>query len=312
MATSTTAPSPACPIPIFRLGPRAIGQLLLESAKSASAHKLPKMGAALSYYTAFSLAPLVVFIVSLASLVVKKKEASGYIVNEVTNLVGANAAASVQDILTHASAQKLSWGTGISFVILLLGASGAFGELQDSLNQIWEVQSKRHPFLVMIKARALSFAMVFVLGFFMLVSLLFSALIAAISGFVAPDFPAAGLEAVNTFISFLVFTGLFSVIFWMLPDVPLRWGDVWSGAVLSSTLFILGKFLLGWYIGRSTTFSSYGAAGSFVIILVWVFYSAQILYFGAEFAHAYTRRFGSQRGQSDPVADPKLAVPKKL
>jgi membrane protein len=146
----------------------------------------------------------------------------------------------------------------------------------------------------MLKERVLSFAMVFVLGFFMLVSLLLSALIAAVSRFVVYQFPAAGWEAANTLISFIAFTGLFSVIFWMLPDVPLRWGDVWSGAVVSSALFILGKFLLGWYIGFSSTFSNYGTAGSFVIILVWVFYSAQILFFGAEFSRAYTLRFGSQ------------------
>jgi membrane protein len=134
-----------------------------------------------------------------------------------------------------------------------------------------------------------------VLGFFMLVSLLLSAVIAMASRFVVHQIPAAGLETINTLISFLVFTGLFSIIFWMLPDVRLRWRDVWPGAVLSSALFIVGKFLLGWYIGKSSTFSSYGAAGSFIVILVWVFYSAQILFFGAEFSHAYTKKFGSLR-----------------
>jgi membrane protein len=297
---------------IPRLTLRSVWDLLVETVQAAGVHKVPKMGAALSYYTAFSLAPLVVFSVSLASLVVKRQEAGGYIVREVTNLIGANAAAAVQEILIHTSSQKLSWGAVIGFLILLLGASGAFSEMQDSLNQIWEVKPKQHPFLVMVKERALSFAMVFVLGFFMLVSLLLSAFLAAFSHLVARQFPAAGLEAINTFLSFLVFSGLFAVIFWMLPDVPLRWRDVWPGAVLSSALFIVGKFLLGWYIGFSSTFSSYGAAGSFVIILVWVFYSAQILFLGAEFSRAYTRKFGSQHGQAGPVADPRKAVPDPL
>jgi membrane protein len=295
-------------ISILRLSPKAFWGLLLDTVKSWSAHNVPKMGAALSYYTAFSLGPLIVFILSLASLVVKKKDATYYIVQEVTGLMGPKGGAAVQEILVHASSTRsLSWGTAISFVILLAGSSGAFGELQDSLNQIWGVTPKQHPFLVMIKERALSFAMVFVLGFFMLVSLLLSTCIAAVSRMVVHQFPVVGLEAANTLISFIVFTGLFSVIFWMLPDVTLRWSDVWSGAVLSSALFILGKFLLGWYIGFSSTFSSYGAFGSFVVILVWVFYSAQILFFGAEFSRAYTLKFGSQRGQEKSHEAPSKA-----
>jgi membrane protein len=280
--------------------------LVVEAGKAWSIHRVPRMGAALSYYTAFSLAPLVVFVLSAASLVMKKKQASNYIVQEVTDLMGPKGGAAVQEIVDHAaSTHAASWGTVISFIVLLIGASGAFGELQDSLNQIWDVPPQKNAFLSMIKERALSFAMVFVLGFFMLVSLVFSAMIEALSKLVVYRFPAAGLELTNTLISFVAFFGLFCIIFRMLPDVPLKWSDVWPGAIFSSALFIIGKFLLGWYIGfSSTSFSRYGAAGSFIIILVWVFYSAQILFMGAEFSRAYTLKYGSHRNlkkQGEPV-----------
>ena len=280
--------------------------LIVQAGKSWSEHRVPRMGAALSYYTAFSLAPLVVFILSIATLVVKKKDASKYIVDEVTNLMGSSGGNAVKEILSHAgTAHAASWSTAISFVVLLVGASGAFGELQDALNQIWEVPPQKHPFLTLCKERALSFAMVFVLGFFMLVSLVLSALIELLSKVVVNQFPAFGLEAINTLISFVAFSGLFCVIFRILPDVPLRWGDVWPGAIFSAALFIVGKFLLGFYIAfSSTSFSRYGAAGSFVVILVWVFYSAQILFMGAEFSRAYTMKYGSLRGRptTDSVA----------
>ena len=311
---------------IPKLDLRGFFNLLVESGKSWSAHRVPRMGAALSYYTAFSLAPLVVLILTVASFLVVhehskagqswvdsytifgyplEKSPADYIVDEVTDIMGKSGGSAVHEIFNHAgNTHALSWSTAISLVILLVSASGAFGELQDSLNQIWGVTSKQNPFLVMIRGRALSFAMVFVLGFFMLVSLLLSTMISIVSHMVVTHFPTIGLEAANTLISFVVFTGLFCVIFRVLPDVPLRWSDVWPGALLSAVLFIIGKFLLGWYIGfSSTSFSRYGAAGSFVVILLWVFYSAQILFMGAEFSRAYTFRYGSLRGQkSVPVA----------
>ena len=212
----------------------------------------------------------------------------------------------MQGILSHAAtARSASWGTVISVVILLFSASSAFGELQDSLNQIWEVPPQKQAFFSMIKERALSFTMVFILGFFMLVSLFISALIAAVSHVLTAHFPAVGLELANTTISFFVFSALFATIFRLLPDVPLTWRDVWPGAFFSTVLFIIGKILLAWYIGKSSTFSTYGAAGSFAIILLWVYYSAQILYLGAEFTRAYTRRYGSHRDDPvKPASDP--------
>jgi membrane protein len=271
--------------------------LLGETVTSWNAHKAPRMGAALSYYTAFSLAPLLVLIFSIASLIwTRHGEAASKITNQFKELIGPQAGNAVQEILDHAAtARTASWGTVISIVVLLFSASSAFGELQDSLNQIWEVPPRKQAFFTMIKERALSFTMVFILGFFMLVSLLLSALTAAISQALHTRFPALGLELTNTAISFLVFSALFATIFRLLPDVPLTWRDVWPGAFFSTTLFIVGKLLLAWYIGKSSTFSTYGAAGSFAIILLWVYYSAQILYLGAEFTRAYTRRYGSHR-----------------
>ena len=278
--------------------------LLKESVSSWSAHKAPKMGAALAYYTAFSLAPLIIFILSLVSLVVKRDEAARGIVAEMSDLVGAEGGKVVQDILDHSSTTSaLSFGTALSFALLLVSASGAFGELQDSLNTIWEVPEQKHPWLGMIKDRLLSLSMVFVLGFFMLTSLLLSAFVTGLTTWWFSAGSKFALELANTAISFVVISGMFGVLFRFLPDVHLHWRDVWPGAIFSAGLFIVGKFLLGLYISHSAFASNYGAAASFVVILVWVFYSAQILYFGAEFTRAYTRRFGSHR---ESLAAPPL------
>ena len=278
---------------------RTIGGLLSEMCTSWVAHKAPRMGAALSYYTAFSLAPLLVLTLSIARLFWKHGDASTRIADQFGRLIGTQASAAVQEILAHAGSNRIAWGgTGISLLVLLFASSTAFGEMQDSLNEIWDVPPRKKPYLAMIKERALSFAMVFILGFFMLVSLLSSALIAglndALSEALHIQISKAHLEIINTSISLIVFLPLFATIFRILPDVPLTWRDVWPGAIFSTVLFIIGKLLLGWYIGESSTFSAYGAAGSFAIILLWVYYSAQILYLGAEFTRAYTKRYGSQ------------------
>ena len=274
--------------------------LLKESVSAWSDHKAPKMGAALAYYTAFSLAPLIIFMLSLVSLAIKRDEAARAIVAQISDLIGADGGKVVQDILDHASTTAaLSWGTALSFLLLVVSASGAFGELQDSLNTIWEVPKQKHPWLAMIKDRLLSLSMVFVLGFFMMTSLLLSTFVTGITTYYMSEGSKFALEIANTVVSFLVVTGLFGFIFRFLPDARLHWRDVWPGAIFSSVLFIAGKFALGFYISHSAFASSYGAAASFVVILVWVFYSAQILYFGAEFTRAYTRRFGSHQESLD-------------
>ena len=246
--------------------------------------RVPKMGAALAYYTACSLAPLLILILSIASLVVRKDFAREQVLNQVTALIGPKGTAAIGDILNHASSPlALSWQTAISFIILFISASGAFGELQDSLNQIWDAPVQKHPVRNFFRGRALSFAMVWVLGFFMLVSLVISAALAGVGKYLFVKVPVFALESVNFLVSTTVIGCLFAVIFSLLPAVRLHWRDIWPGALLSSVLFGLGKFLLGWYLGRGNFASTYGAAGSFIIILVWVFYSAQILFLGAVF-----------------------------
>jgi len=274
-----------------------IFQLLKETGTAWAADKAPRMGAALAYYTAFSLAPLLVLAFSALSLFyTNDKQAVASITAQASNTIGKPAVGAVQEILDQAASPKTaSWGAAMSVVILLFSASSAFGELQDSLNQIWRVPPRKQAFVAMVKRRLLSFGMVLILGFFMLVSLLLSTLTQALSHWILIPFPKIGLEVANDGVSFLVFSMLFATMFRLLPDVPLSWRDVGPGALFSAALFIVGKQLLAWYIGKSTTFSSYGAAGSFVVILLWVYYSAQILYLGAEFTRAYTKRYGSHR-----------------
>jgi len=237
-------------------------------------------------------------------LVVGRSAARAEIVGQFRNFVGSEGAEIMEMILTKTAANHAGvLGTLIGFLVLLVGASGVFGELQDSLNQIWGVSSKRHPVFVLVKERVFSFAMVFVMGFLMLVSFLFSAAIAAAGGWLHSRFP--GLDGTWTFgnavVSLMIIALLFALIYRMVPDAPITWRDVWLGAVVAAVLFEIGKFLLGFYFGRSALASSYGAAGSLIIILVWVFYTAQILFFGAAFTRVYATRFGSHKATGEEV-----------
>ncbi len=278
--------------------------LLAETFRQWNAHRVPRMGAALSFYTVFSLAPLSILMLTLVSLVVERNTARAEIVGQFRGFVGNEGAQMVDMILTTSASLSTSpWTSLVGFLVLLVGASGVFGELQDSLNQIWGVSTKRHPVFVLLKERVLSFAMVFVLGFLMLVSFLFSAALSAAGNYLHGRFPM--LDGPwgwgNALISFLAIALLFALIFRVVPDTRVEWRDVWLGALIATLLFLAGKFVLGFYFGRSALASSYGAAGSLIIILVWVFYSAQIMFFGAEFTRVYALRYGSHRGESDAV-----------
>lgn len=273
-------------------------ELLRDTAVSYSKHRVPQMSAALSYYTALSLAPMVILLMSLASVAVRREVAIHELVGQANNLLGPKGGTMVKGIVEHAaSVHFASWGTGLSFLLLLVSSSSAFSELQSSLDQIWETPPQKHPVLSLIKSQGLSFAMVFILGLFMLLSLLLSAAVAAASHLLLIPFSAVAWEVSNAAISFIVLATLFAMIFRLLPQVPVTWRDVALGAALSAALFVLGKFVLGWYIGRNAFTSSYGAAGSLVVILIWVFYSAQILFIGAELSHAYAFRVGSHRDE---------------
>ncbi len=260
--------------------------------------KVPRLGAALAYYTALSLAPLLVIIITIAGFAFGQRAAQHQLNTEIQQWVGKDAALAIQAMIRHSRgvAEGLIAG-GVGVIMLLLGASGVFSELQDSLNTIWEVEPKAgRGMLGMIKDRFLSFAMVLGIGFLLLVSLVITTALSAIATYVAGLFGDIGsvLQVVNFFVSLGVILLLFALIFKYLPDAKIAWKDVWMGAGLTALLFVLGKYLLGLYLVHSGIGSTYGAAGSFVVLLVWVYYSSQILYFGAEFTKVYANKFGSR------------------
>jgi membrane protein len=282
----------------FTWRPKVIYELLKKTYTDWSRDKAPRMGAALAYYTIFSLAPLLVIAIAIAGFVFGREAVEGRITYQIQGLVGSESARAVQTMIQ--SAHKPAHGviaTIFGVVILLVGASGVFTEMQDALNSIWKVDTTSKTGLWnMLKYRFLSFGMVLGIGFLLLVSLLLSAALAAVTTYASEilPIPPAALHAVDFLFSVLFIAALMALIFKFLPDAKIAWGDVWVGAALTSLLFTAGKFLIGFYIGKSVTMSAYGAAGSVVIMLTWIYYSAQLLYFGAEFTHVYSKEYGSQ------------------
>jgi membrane protein len=263
-----------------------------------SEDKAPRLGAALAYYTVFSLAPLLLVVIAIAAFVFGEKAAQGQIVGQIEGLIGPDSARAIQDML--ANAQKPSSGivaTVVGVVMLLAGASGVFGQLQDALNTVWEVEPKPDRGLVgIVRDRFLSLTMVLGTGFLLLVSLVLSAALATAGQALhrlSPGLEAIG-HVVEIAVSFGIVSLLFALIFKYLPDAKIAWRDVWFGAVVTAALFVIGKFAIGLYLGHASIGSAYGAAGSFVVILVWVYYSAQILLFGAELTQVYANRSGSR------------------
>ena len=276
----------------------------------------PRLGAALAYYTVFSLAPLLVIAIAVAGLAFGHEAAQGRIVAEIQGLVGKAGAEAVQGMLESARKPSSSvWAAILGTITLILGAGGAFTELRGALNVVWEAPPKPSGGIWgAIRDRLLSFAMVLVLGFLLLVSLAMSAGLAAIHGFSVGLWPGAKvlLEIVNAVFSFAVVTVLFAAIFKLLPDTKIAWRDVWAGAATTAGLFTVGKTLIGLYLGKSSIASAYGAAASLAIILAWVYYAAQILFFGAELTQVYAHRHGSRRALPDvsPAAKPAAVGPR--
>jgi membrane protein len=291
--------------------------LLRQTFKEWNEDHAPRLAAALAYYTAFSIAPLLVVVIGVVGIVVSQNTVQNQILSQVQRSVGPDAAKWVADLITNAS--KPADGllaTILGIVTLLLGAGGAFGQLQDALNTIWDVDpsstGKRNTGVVyQIQNRFLSFGMVLVVGFLLLVSLVINAVITAMSTYVVNLVPGYEflLSLVNLVISLLVITALFAMLYKFLPKVKLEWRDVIVGAALTTVLFSIGRFLLGWYLGRSGTASTYGAAGSFVLILLWIYYSAQIVLFGAEFTQVYARRHGSLQTSGVVPTSPQTSPP---
>ena len=279
--------------------------LLAETFRRCNSDRVPRMGAALSFYTVLSMAPLSILLLTLVGLVVERSAAREEMVAQVRSFVGVDGANMMEMILTSTSMESESslWLTLFGFAVLLVGASGMFVEIQDSLNQIWEVSSKRHPVFVLLRERALSIVMILVLGVVMVLSFLFSAVTGAAVSYLGGKYPILGgsWDWGVSILSLVAIAMLFALIFRLVPDARVAWKDVWLGAGLTALLFAAGKGLLGFYFGRSAIASSYGAAGSLIIILVWVFYSAQIILFGAELTHVYAMRHGSHREKSQAV-----------
>lgn len=286
---------------------KIIWVLLKETFVEWNTDKASRLAAALAYYTIFSLAPLLIIAIAIAGAVFGDDAARGKIVEQIQGLVGRDGAQFIETAIESADKPRTgSIASLISVVILLVGASGLFAQLQDALNTIWEVQPKPGRGIVgIIRDRFLSFTMVLGVGFLLLVSLILSAGLAALVNFLGHLLPGIGgiLQLTNFILSFAVTTLLFGLMYKVLPDVKIVWSDVWIGAMITSLLFSIGRFLLGIYLGNSSFGSTYGAAGSVVVILFWVYYAAQILFFGAEFTQVYARRFGSQ------IVPTKNAVP---
>lgn len=263
-----------------------------------------RMSAALAYYTLFSLAPLMVISIAIAGLVFGDEAARGAIVDQIQGLIGSDAAHGVQAMLT--SARKPSTGVFaevIGLTVLIVGATGAFSEVYTALNNIWQTPpEKLSGAWSVIKARLLGFGLVLVVGFLMLVSLVLSAGLVAFTKYAGGllPLPAILFKGIELIFTTAILTALFAMIFRILPEAQINWRDVWIGALATAALFSLGKYLISLYIGKSLPASAYGAAGSVVVLIAWVYYSALILYFGAEFTRAYARKYGSHREKQKP------------
>ena len=255
-----------------------------------------RLSASLAYYALFSLAPLLVMGMSIAGLVFGQEAARGQTAEQLRNLAGPNAANAILAFLQGASQRTASLSaTFMGVIFLLFGASGVFSELKSALNTIWGVTIKPgKAVLTMVRERVIAFAMVLGVGFLLLLSLASSAGLALLEKFAPnlPVWPASTLQIVDNVVSFCVATVLFALLFKLLPNVEIRWRDVGIGAAVTGFLFTMGKFLIGIYLGTTAVASYYGAAGSAAVLLLWVYYSACILFFGAEFTKAYVEQFG--------------------
>ena len=272
-----------------------------------------QLAAALAYYTLFSMAPLLLIAIAVAGSVFGREASQNQIIGAIEDLVGVQSARAIQAVIESAGQRPDSgfFASAIGMIFLLLGAGGVVGQLQDSLNTIWRVVPKTGRGMIMgfLQDRLVSYSMVLGVGFLLLVSLVISAVLTAVSGIVGSFLPidAATAHILDLVVSFAFITVLFAVIYKFVPDVRIAWRDVWIGAATTSLLFSVGKFLIGFYLGHSTVTSIYGAAGSLVTLLLWVYYSSLMFFFGAELTQVYAFRYGSKVTAAENAQRPRPA-----
>jgi membrane protein len=286
-------------------GLRDYWSMVTQALKAWNDDYAPSMGAAIAYYTVFSLAPLLIIVIAVAGLVFGPEAARGEIVYQLRGLVGEGGAKAVEDLLASASQPDTSvFASALGLLTLFIGATSVFAELQSALDRIWRAPAIKQPsgVLLILRARVMSFGIIGAIGFLLLVSLVFGAALSALGKWGESMFPAGltVLQWLNTLFAFAMTTVLFAMIYRILPRARIAWKDVWIGSMVTSALFTLGKYLISLYIGQAGVSSGFGAAGSLIVILVWVYYSAQIFLLGAEFTWVYAHRHGSKAGVAPP------------
>jgi membrane protein len=282
------------------LGVKRYLKLLKQAWKEFNDHQAQSLGAALAYYVVLSIAPLLLIAIAIAGVVFGQEAAQGAIAEQLASTLGENIARALNQMILMASKPKSGRIATIAGVVtLLFGVGGIFAQLQEALDRIWNVD-RTTGWKGMIKDRLLSMALVFGIGLLLLATLVLDTAISAMGKYAGERLPGGEtvLQIVQLVISFGITTVLFAIIFRYLPHTEVAWRDVWSGAAITSFLFVVGKFLLGLYIGKAAIGSAYGAAGSLIVILIWVYWSAQILFFGAELTQVYARSHGSRAGEA--------------
>ena len=286
----------------MKLHLKVIIDLLLNSFKAWIDHRSASKGAALAFYTLFSLTPILIFVIAVAGYFFGHEAAQGQIILQIQGLVGRNGATAIQALLSAARDPAGGFvATIVATALLVIGATSVFAELKGSLDEVWGAPpSALSPLSVLLKTRLLAFGLVLTLMFLLLISLVISALLSVLQHYIGGIWSSSALlfSAISGLVTFSVITCLFAVIYKMLPATPLSWSDVLIGSVFTAGLFILGKYLIGLYLGNSAVASSFGAAGSVIALLLWVYYSAQIFFLGAEFTKQYALSFGSLQKRS--------------
>jgi membrane protein len=285
----------------MRFSFKEIWQILKQSFVDFFSNNIFKLSAALAFYTVFSLPAMLIIIVSISNVFYGRAAIEGTLSHQLTYLIGSDAALQIQQMIQSAAVSKSSTiATIIGIITLLWGATRVFSEIQDSINYIWKLKAKPrkgHGFLKMVVNRLLSFSLVVGLGFILLVSLVINGMMELLINRLTQTFPELTVVMVyifNLILTFIITAVLFALIFKVLPDARIRWKHVRVGAIATAIFFMLGKFLIGYYLGHSELSTTYGTAGSIIVLLLWVYYSAMILYFGAGFTHVYAVHTGSR------------------